>query len=64
MRAQRLGQDRLSRGEEEIDGPDLGNYGITVYPEFSSPPAPLGHGSPGWRTGSAGATCKSAWEAG
>jgi hypothetical protein len=52
-RAQRLGHHRLSRGEEKIDGLDLGKHGMTVYPEFPSTPALLGHASPNWEMGSA-----------
>jgi Amt family ammonium transporter len=39
--------------EEEIEGLDLGEHGITAYPEFPSATSLVGHGSPGRMMGSA-----------
>jgi Amt family ammonium transporter len=33
--------------EEEIEGLDIGEHGITAYPDFPSPASVLGHGGPG-----------------
>jgi ammonium transporter, Amt family len=33
--------------EEEIEGLDLGEHGISAYPDFPTTPSLLGHGSPG-----------------
>jgi Ammonium Transporter Family len=39
--------------EEEIEGLDLGEHGISAYPDFPSTPSLLGHGVPGRAMGSA-----------
>jgi Amt family ammonium transporter len=39
--------------EEEIEGLDIGEHGITAYPEFPSTASLLGHGGPGRRMGGA-----------
>jgi ammonium transporter, Amt family len=39
--------------EEEIEGLDLGEHGISAYPDFPSTPSLLGHGGAGRMTGSA-----------
>jgi Amt family ammonium transporter len=39
--------------EEEIEGLDIGEHGITAYPDFPSAPSLLGHGAPGRMMGSA-----------
>jgi ammonium transporter, Amt family len=35
------------RVSEEIEGLDIGEHGISAYPDFPSTPALLGHGAPG-----------------
>jgi Amt family ammonium transporter len=39
--------------EEEIEGLDLGEHGISAYPDFPTTPSLLGHGSAGRAMGSA-----------
>jgi ammonium transporter, Amt family len=39
--------------EEEIEGLDIGEHGISAYPDFPSTPSLLGHGAPGRMMGSA-----------
>jgi Amt family ammonium transporter len=39
--------------EEEIEGLDIGEHGISAYPDFPSTPSLLGHGSAGRPMGSA-----------
>jgi ammonium transporter, Amt family len=39
--------------EEEIEGLDIGEHGITAYPDFASTSSLMGHGAPGRMLGSA-----------
>jgi ammonium transporter, Amt family len=39
--------------EEEIEGLDFGEHGISAYPDFPSTPSFIGHGGPGQMLGSA-----------
>jgi Amt family ammonium transporter len=38
--------------EEEIEGLDIGEHGISAYPDFASASSLLGHGRPGQVVGS------------
>jgi Amt family ammonium transporter len=38
-------------GDEEIEGLDIGEHGISAYPDFPSVTSVLGHGTPGRAAG-------------